>query len=150
MALPVTLSNVVRCDNALRHTYGPFKSSGGNFYGVFLDSTNNYTVRILKATDPTSSWTTPSGGTKNSTSSQKIHAFSAWNNGDDIYVFTVLDDETIEFHVWSMSSDSWTTSNSTVTSATAATLDSAKRIYVRELRSDGDIIIEYGGAPDNF
>ena len=59
MALPVTISNV---DVGPQNSYhGPFKSSGGAFYTILLDSTSNNLVEAHKATDPTVSFTEQDG-----------------------------------------------------------------------------------------
>lgn len=52
MALPVTITGL----SLGMASVGPYQSSGGNYYCFGMDGSDSTTVRCMKATDPTVSW----------------------------------------------------------------------------------------------
>lgn len=147
MALPVTISGL-STSNAL--TTKPFLSSGGNVYVLGIHDTDVDLVRAFKATDPTSSFSNV--GTDFSLTSTnpatKIHAVQS---GDNLHVVTVdaaaASAVDIRYHVFSMSSDSWTTTNETVKNDASYTgLTGYSLTASISIRSDGDIIVLYNGS----
>ncbi len=148
MALPTTISGVLA-------TLGwgvPYKSSGGNIYVILRDSTSADKIRAFKATDPTSSFSNV-GTDVTLTSNKDLRAMAVHQDGDNLHVATVsYDADTsadIRYHVFSMSSDSWTTSNEAVGTNTAINLavPGGPRIGIGIMvRSDGDIITIHPAA----
>ncbi len=69
-------------------------------------------------------------------------------DGDNIHIATQDDNDVILYHVWSMASDSFTTSNEAVTSAVGTDIDTDKAIDI-EIETGGDPILFYQGASAN-
>ena len=145
MAVPVTITGVnLNVTNMGSCRMGPFRSSAGNFYGVFRDSTDATLLDIYRATDPTDSWSQIASldvGTAN------IINWSAHQVGDNLHI-AVLDTAALTYSVFSMATDSFTTSNE-ATGATPVVTDGNNKCGIT-LRSDGDIIIMYNGAVDTI
>ncbi len=147
MALPTSTGlRTGSGDGGLRSILGPFKSSAGNFYVVGRDSAAN-NPSVAKATDPTSSWTeqdasnVPSTGTY----SESCHAVQV---GDVLHILTVSGFSTpdVYYHAFSMSSDTWTTTDTLVDSPTSLVASNAA---VLGIRSDGDKVAVFAGDDDN-
>ena len=126
---------------------GPFLSSGGNVYVFLKDDTNLYRLRAFKATDPTSSFANAGTDVDVELSTGTLDALAAYQVGDDIHVATMSNTLAglfnIKYHIFSMASDTWTTSNESV----KALYDDGPGIAAIgiALRSDGDVIVLYQG-----
>ncbi len=147
MALPVTISGVTFPTQNRNGRMGPFKSSGGNFYMVFADSTSGDNLDIFKATDPTSSWSQQATLDVNPGTTDIIHV-AVHQEGDNLHIITIVDNAGgLRYHVFSMSSDSFTISNEDP----SATVDNDAEDMMGDIsvRSDGDVIILYSGDEDN-
>lgn len=150
MAFPVTVST----DSfASRGIAGPYVSSGGNVYIVFASS-NRLNLRALKATDPSTSFAGVGTDVVIGAGSDVIWAIAGQQLGDNIHVLTrnSIDAGSVDirYHVFSMASDSWTTTNEmVVTNATFATGGPA--IYTNvgiAVRSSGTVLACYNGSAE--
>lgn len=146
MALPTTITGVTFLDTATQGRSRPYISSSGNVYVVFKDSAVNTDLDIYKATDPTSSFSQIASITL--TAAGIVFGIATYQDGDNLHIATQDDNENILYHVFSMSSDTFTTSNEAVTSAVGTNINVDKAISV-SLETGGDIIIFYQGASEN-
>lgn len=145
MALPVTITTQGTVSQGCG---GPFISSGGNVYVVLKDDVTTSKFRAFKATDPTSSFSNV-GTDPQVTSGLNIQILAAAQDGDNIHVVTcdasVATSVNFRYHVFSMSSDSWTTTNEAIILAINSLVVSNVDIKVR---SNGDVVVLYQGAKD--
>jgi len=125
----------------------PYISSAGNVYLIMFTS-GDALIGVFKATDPTDSFTFLSTATVLLANSGAEGQLATFQDGDDVHVATQDDNEAILYHVFSMSSDTWTTSNEAVTSAVGTDVNADKAISI-SLETGGDIILFYQGASDN-
>lgn len=124
----------------------PYISSAGNVYVVLKDPSNSDEISVQKATDPTSSFSEAASlGLANS---GVLLGLGTHQDGDDIHIATQDDNDVLLYHVFSMSSDSFTTSNQAVTSAVGTKVDAEKAISI-ELKENGDQLLFYNGDEDN-
>lgn len=152
MALPVTITGLLVATTNVESFSKPFISSAGNVY-VFGKGTTTNLIRAFKATDPTSSFSNV-GSDVTVTSTNAIIGLDAVQQGDLIHVVTTdgaaaatID---LRYHVFDMSSDSWTTSNETIVNDySVVTLATAAHAKVN-IRSDGDVIVLYNGPLVNI
>ena len=138
MALPVTISGTSTGQS--NYYWGPFKSSGGAFYGVFVVSA---TVAVFKATDPTDSFSEQDSGNHPTS----ITAASIWATqvSDVIHIATQASGgHSVEYHSFNMATDLWVTTNEGIDSNPDLGFD-AVSIAVRD---DGDVIVLYQGQSD--
>lgn len=152
MALPVTITGLLVATTNNDTVTKPFISSAGNVY-VFGKGTTTNLLRAFKATDPTSSFSNV-GTDVTVTSTNAIQAVDAVQSGDNIHVITTdaaaATTVDLRYHVFSMASDSWTTSNETIVNDYAVvTLATAIHAAVA-IRSDGDVIVLYNGPLVNI
>lgn len=144
MALPVTISGVTF--PAQNYYIGPFKSSDGAFYVFLKDSTDASLIEAWKATDPAVSFSVQ--GTSPNLSLAPI---SLWcdQEGDVIHVVHQEAASTgrLGHSVFNMSSDSWTTSDSTI-EAPADPPPGGNISCSIAHRSDGDLVVLYNGDQD--
>ena len=149
MAFPVTIEANLSVEEG---GGGPYLSSAGNVYVIARQTTagSDHNLRAYKATDPSSSFAFLAGVAL--TSSELIRAIASCQVGDNIHVVTMDGDAlslvNIRYHVFSMSSDTWTTSNEAIKTAfnctgSAVSPDSSIGIAVR---SDGSVVVSYFGA----
>ncbi len=139
MALPVTISGTQMFNGS--NYYGPFKSSGGNYYAILLDSTNDDELEAWKATDPTDSFTEQdSGGKPTLGSSNTATSMWVYEDGDNLHIVTQRDDDDVEYHIFNMATDNWDTVEESVQ---AITDSGAEQRCSITLRSDGDVIVAY-------
>ena len=146
MAFPTTISTGARANE--RGCGGPFLSSAGYVYVLLNDDTTTANIRAFKATDPTSSFSNV-GTDFAVTSGNDVFYIDAVQDGDTLHVVTVDSSSSpltdIRYHVFDMSSDTWTTTNETIKND--ATPVAAANLRARiALRSDGDIIVLYNGT----
>lgn len=145
MALPLTISGVlVPGEN---YFLGPFES-GGQFYIVVIDSTDQSLVEVHMATDPTDSFAEQDGAGRpdmvNGIISMWVH-----QEGTDLHVATQEQNTSrVAYSLFDMSSDTWdgTIVNEEVVVPSPASGVMGVSISVR---SDGDVIILYQGSQDN-
>src|SRR3990172_7916548 len=104
MALPVTISGVAFASG--NYFEGPFLS-GGAFYAVFEDTTTAGKLNVVKATDPTSSFSTqdaanaPDAGTA-------ILSMWVYQDGTDLKIVTATaTGPEYRYHVFHMATDLW-------------------------------------------
>lgn len=145
MAFPTTISGLQV--NAQYFTR-PFSSSAGNVYVFGRSSSATDDLAAFKATDPTSSFSGV-GSNVEVVAGVAIAAVSAFQVGDIIHVVTgvgVASGYHVYYHVFDMSSDTWTTTKEAV--KTGYTLFNAsqegKSVGI-VVRSDGDVIVTYNG-----
>lgn len=144
MAFPTTISTTV---DLYHGCGGPFASSTNNVYVITRDPGGG-SLHAFKATDPSSSWSA-AGTDPAMTSGNTIRAMAACQVGDIIHVVTrdaaAANSNQIRYHVFDMSSDSWTTTNTLVkTTYTMAGAVDASRVGIN-IRADGNKIIHYEG-----
>lgn len=149
MALPESISGIDFNIN-FGGRAGPFQS-GGSTYGVAKDSTNVYQLNILKNTNPgTDSWTEEATDTVISTGTV-IHSIDAVQVGTDIYIGVGVDNGSnvdYRFYIFSMSSDSFTTTDEVIFQVTSRIPAAADIMINIAVRSDGSVvaIIQDDGA----
>lgn len=134
MALPTTLSGLKTPPTA--PVLGPFQSSGGNYYVIGRDSTNANFFLALKASDPTSSFS--SAGTFGSTNVPYSYD-SAFQSGNVIYI--VSSGSPVYFTTFTMDTDTWSTP---VSVATTTNPSSNTQVGI-VVRSTGEIVVAYPG-----
>lgn len=143
MAFP-TATGFSQISNAATYSR-PFLSSGGNVYIIGKRGTT--ALGAEKATDPTSSFSNV--GT-DVTLANTLFSVAAVQSGDNLHVVTTDGSATsinYRYHVFSMSSDSWTTSNETVSLALNPLIGLPAQANLEiGIRSDGDVILIYQGA----
>lgn len=143
MAFPTTVSTIV---NTYHGVGGPWVSSGGNVY--ILTKTGASTLHMFKATDPASSFAN-AGTDFVVTSGNTIRQLDGFQVADLIHVVTrdagSLSTNVLRYHVFDMSTDTWTTMNQLVRDVyTIPQLIDESIVRIR-VRSDGTKIILYEG-----
>ncbi len=109
MAIPVSFTSASMPDQ--NYFCGPFKSSGGAYYAVVLESTGS-TPEVFKATDPTSSFTAQD--TSNNPTQTPLSMW-AYQDGDIIHIVAAGSSAPeIRYHRFSMTSDTWVTTGQTI------------------------------------
>jgi len=145
MAFPTSVGNFVD-----RGCGGPFLSSGGNVYIIGTAPGDTTKLSAYKATDPTVSFSNV-GTDFAMTSGSGIGVLAATQVGDNIHVAThdaaSATTNQIRYHIFSMSSDTWTTTNEAIKGTNFSTVSASTTIYGLgiSLRSDGDVIVIYQG-----
>ncbi len=126
----------------------PYISSAGNVYVVGRGTGSNINkIFVYKHADPGDGlWTLADNA--NIPSGSTIHGWCTFQAGDLIHIATQQETDDILYHVFSMSSDTFTTENEAVTSAVGTDIDADKAISI-SLETDGSIIIFYQGASDS-
>ena len=149
MALPVTISGVATGPNLTKWSGGPYKSSGGSYYAVLVDSTTTSKLAVVKATDPTSSFSI-----QDATNAPNVGAapYSVWvfPDGDDLKICTAAAaDAEYRYHVFHMATDLWdgTLKNETVENVKDRPHAGALFCSV-VVRSDDDVVVLYNGDVD--
>lgn len=151
MAFPTTLTDTVHFWQSGQGRNRPWISSAGNVYFITNDGTTPDLLVVKKATDPSVSFSEVATVTVTGASSQ-ISCLATIQDGDNLHVVTYGQagngDKTIRYHVFSMSSDTFTTSDEDTTiSAVGNNAPTASNVVVDiEIRSDGDIILNYTGT----
>ena len=152
MALPVTITGLLVATTNNDTVSKPFISSAGNVYVVGKGTTTNL-LRAFKATDPTSSFSNV-GTDVTMTSTNAIQAVDAVQQGDLLHVITTdaaaATAVDLRYHVFDMSSDTWTTSNETVVNDYAVVAIATAIHAAVSIRSDGDVIVLYNGPLVNI
>jgi len=149
MALPVTISSVIIPDQ--NYYIGPFLS-GGNFYTVLLDSTDESLVEVHKATDPTSSFSEQDSANKPNTTDD-IRSMWVHQEGTDLHIVHGENDGTTTarygYSVFHMATDLWdgTIVNEEI-EASVTTVATSQVSCSISVRSDGDVVVLYNGAID--
>ncbi len=145
MPFPTTITGVTALARAAGKS-GPFVSSSGAVYGVFRNDTNLGDIDIIKLASPEDGFTlaaslTQSGG------NPEIFAYGATQVGDNIHIATSIratgPSEPILYHVFSMSSDTFTTSNEDTGGEGVTPTDANKNIGIA-VRSGGPVICYQG------
>lgn len=125
----------------------PYISSAGNVYVMLGDAADTSMLEVFKASDPSSSFAATDTLT---ITSGNIVFYNAFQVGDLLHTVTVDDSNSaIEYHIFDMSTDSWTLENDTITSVTSPatfSLDSAGIV----VRSTGDVVVIYGGEGEEI
>lgn len=132
---------------------GPYISAGGNIYVIVVDD-QRFDLRALKATDPTSSFAGQGTDVVIGSGLDIIRSIAGYQVGDNIHVITKNSNSTsvvdIRYHIFSMASDTWTTTNEAVKtdmelapggSGWSAGIDIA-------VRGDGHVLAVYNGPPE--
>lgn len=145
-ALPVTITDIDFLATSSQGRARPYISSGGNVYFFAKDGGTTTQLNAFKATDPTDSFS--QAATLAITNSGVLLGIGTFQDGDNIHIATQDDNDVILYHLFSMSSDTFTTSNESVTSAVGTDLDADKAISI-SLETGGDVILFYQGASEN-
>ena len=130
---------------------GPYISSGGNVYVIVQDDVTESKFRAFKATDPTSSFSNV-GTDPQVTVGNTITGIAAYQVGDVIHVITqdkvpASNTYNLRYHIFNMSSDTWTTTNEVIVSSFVAATSGITNLGVDiSVRSDGDVIVLYNGV----
>lgn len=150
MAFPTTITTA----GLNRGCIGPFVSSSGNVY-VGMLSTDSYSIQMFKATDPSSAFAGVGVDIVTGSGTDECRSISGAQRGDVIHVVSkngVLGGTTVDirYHVFDMSSDTWTTSNTLVKSnMTLAGNDGLLADVDIAVRSGGAVLIIYNGDAEN-
>ena len=143
MAFPTTVSTLVEPYHGL---VGPYVSSTNNVY-IVTRSNASSDIQVFKASDPSTSFA--GAGSLTMTSGNTVRAIAGYQVGDNIHIVTrdaaATNSNQIRYHVYSMASDTFTTSNTLVrdTYTAAGAVDESNVDIV--VRSDGDVIVMYEG-----
>ena len=141
MALPTQ----VHSNGDLGGFHGPFKSSGGSFYAF---APNVDTLRALRATDPTDSWTAQDTAGEPTIFGTIVGAmYNCVQDGDVIHIVSTVPgvSPTVDYHQFNMATDNWDVADEEVEALGASPLHVWASIAVR---SDGDIVVVYAGSTD--
>jgi hypothetical protein len=150
MALPTTITGVTVLERTAGKI-GPFVSAAGDVYIVFRDSVSTGNLDIYKATDPTSSFSQVATLAVNpAASAQNIFAYAVIQNGNNLWIGTSHSQTSpgahpILFHRFSMSSDTFDTSNED-TGGTGTSIDASKQLDI-SFRAAGPVI-QYNGPSE--
>jgi hypothetical protein len=141
MPFPTTITGVTTLSKAAGKS-GPFVSSSGAVYGVFQNDTNVGDLDIIKLASPEDGFTLAASLTQSGGNPQ-IFAYAATQLGDNIHIATSIratgPSEPILYHVFSMSSDTFTTSNEDTGGEGVTPTDANKNIDIA-VRSGGPVI----------
>jgi len=148
MALPVTISGVTFPSQT--YYLGPFKS-GGAFYIVFVESADISVINVYKATDPTDSFSIQDTANDPDVTST-IRSMAVVKDGTDLHISTWAGTgPEIRRHVFHMATDLW---DGTLVNEEVEDIDdippSANQFSWIEIRSDGDVIVQYSGDTDSI
>lgn len=150
MAFPTTITTdglgTVGCG-------GPFVSSAGAVY-CFMANSTRWTLRAIKATDPSSSFAGAGADPVIGSAGDVIQSVAARQVGDVVHVVTKnsngSDPVDIRYHVFNMGTDTWTTSNEMI--KTDMVLQSPGIGYRAPIdlvvRGDGAVIVAYNGPTE--
>lgn len=142
MALPTTIKTGAI---DLKAYSPPFISSGGNVYVALVDAVAGGDLHIYKATDPTSSFTIQDDSNR-PTLVQTGGVGSVFQVSDVLHIITMeATPNEIHYHTFNMATDAWAIIDEVVETPTDPSTNSWISISAR---SDGDIIIVYGGDTD--
>ncbi len=148
MALPTTISDITFLGVDSQGRNRPWvRSSTGDVYYFSRDGGTNTQLNAFKATDPTDSFSQQA--TLAIDSGGVLLGIGTYQEGDNVHIVTQDDNEAILYHVYSMSSDSFTTSNEAVTSAVGTNVDSDKACSISLNAAADEISLFYQGASDN-
>lgn len=143
MALPTTISNLA-VDPAV---LGPFKSSAGNFYVFGKDSANGTVLRAMKATDPTSSFSSIATKTGFSTA---ILTMRAVRVSDVIHIILMDGTATstnLKYQTFNMANDQFVTAESVLTGFNTSSAYYGALYYANlAIRSNGDVVAFFNGV----
>lgn len=151
MALPTSPPGVQFPTNV--YDLGPYLSSGGAVYFIAESSSTAGNLVAMKSTDPT---TAGSWGEVDAAGAPSLGfaVESLWTlqDGDTLHVVTMHADTSgkdtvgpVQYHAFDMSTDSWTTAGSLVTSPTQPRRYGA----VLEVQPDGDLLCFTQGPADS-
>jgi hypothetical protein len=153
MALPVTISNLDYASHT-HHSFGPFKSSGGNFYVIGFPadaSPGNSEISAWKATDPTSSFTEQDTSNTPNPATAGLSGSHAVQDGDKIHIvsgYFVSTSNSIYYMRFDMATDAWdiiTGGNRVVDIQTGFNTGGNEAGTSLAVRSTGDLIAYYQG-----
>jgi hypothetical protein len=142
MALPTTITGL----STTVATVGPFKSSGGNFYIIGVNSSDATKAQAQKASDPTSSFSAV--GTDTVTGASQLY-LAACQVSDTVHVLIAhgaSSSRNYRYVAFDMSTDSWGTGEDAVTGVnvqTSAGVDALGCSIV--VRSNGNAVLFYNG-----
>src|SRR3990172_6045379 len=105
MALPVTISGAAYPKKT--SFIGPFKSSGGAYYFVAVDSATSRPA-VYKASDPTSSFAEVDSANRPASSESTLRTIRVLPDGDTLRIISASATD-LFYHDFSMSSDTWGT-----------------------------------------
>jgi hypothetical protein len=151
MALPVTITGVaVTCGTGA----GPYKSSAGDYYQIFKDSTTANKIRAFKSSGASdSAWSNVGTDVTVTgvTTAPGIAQVDAWQDGDTLHVAVACVGSpttatTYTYHTFDMSSDSWTLSNEAIASNVETLSDQSgtgnpRGISICKRTSSGEIFV---------
>ena len=146
MALPVTISSVQFPDQ--NYFVGPFKS-GGNFYTVLLDGSDQSIIEVHKAADPTSSFAEQDLGNKPNLTNNVLSMW-AYQEGTDLHIaHQEATTQRVGYSVFHMATDLW---HATIVDEAVITpsnvTDAAVAVSISYRASDEIPIILYAGTAD--
>jgi len=144
---PTTLSGVDFLAVASQGRSKPYISSIGNLYVFLKDDFFADRMDVYKATDPTDSFTEETFLALADTG--VLRGIATFQDGDNIHITTQDDNEVILYHIFSMSSDSFTTSNQVVTAAVGTDVDAEKAISISLSEDESEILIFFQADSDN-
>ena len=137
MALPVT---ILAAAGVAGHQ-PPVKSSKGDYYVIIRAS--DTAIDAYKATDPTSSFSVQDAASNPAAfATLEVLSYRQW--GNEIRIAT-YDGAIYEYHVFDMSTDTWTITDEAI--ETPTDLPTLGWISI-DSRSDGDVIVAYAGDTD--
>jgi hypothetical protein len=130
---------------------GPFISSSGNVY-VIAEDDDQTDLRAFKGSDPATAFSAVGTDVVIGAGADQLWAIDGAQFGDEIHVVTKngnVDGTSmdIRYHVFDMSSDTWTTSNTLIKSNITMNASPGRLASVGiKVRGDGAVFIAYNGA----
>lgn len=150
MALPTTITGIQL--PAHGGFSGPFVSSAGNVYILGINTTTTSQLRMMKATDPTSSFSAVDDANAPNTGNALINSLWGYQDGDTLHIGTWAPSSTtaeVRYHTFLMDSDAWSVKNEDVANISATPNALGRNVCIPGLRSGQPVII-YGGDTDTI
>ncbi len=151
MALPLTIVNVDMLARQAEGRFRPYISTTGNTYGFFRGAlTDGDEMNAYKSTDPATTDFTEQDFVQEGASSSwsNVCTFREDDTDDEIHMVCGTGGENLFYHIFDMSTDTFTTENEQLTSALQASPFGLK-VNDIALETNGDIIVVYQGDEED-
>ena len=155
MALPVTITNVDQLNRAAGGRSRPYISTAGAGAAVYCFfrgalAGDGDELKAFKSANPDTTSFTEQDLVQEAGSSSwsNLGSFREDDTDDEIHLVASTGAEEIFYHIFDMSTDTYTTENEQLTSAVQATPFGLKLLAVA-LETNGDVIVAYQGAEED-
>ena len=152
MALPRTIPDMDQINRAAAGRNRPYRSTAGSIYCFFrgILAGEGDEMKAMKSTDPANVAFTEQDFVQEAGSSSwsNIATFREDDTDDEIHMANGTGAEDIFYHIFDMSTDTYTTENEQLTSAVQAAPFGLK-VIAMALEANGDVIVVYQGAEED-